>query len=126
MEIKSIALIKKSGGRSGAFSRGTQPTIVAVNLKEGTEVSLLDSKVQAEMKNLDGLCMKKFRADVITNGMDYGNLQVDDDFNVGGYAFTVTRRKGCYDECPRYQAQEHCPLKNGCTFAAVGKQGDAG
>lgn len=122
MEIQSIVLLHKFGGRSGTFLRNAQPSIVSIELKEGTEVSLLDAKVRKQMKDLSGLCMNKFRADVITRGMDYGDLCVGDRFEIGEYAFTVTRKKDCYQDCPRLQTQEHCPLKNGCVFATVGKR----
>ena len=125
MEIKSVMLLEKSGGRSGTFKRSGTPCIEAFHLKDGTEVSLLDKAAQEQMqqKRDKGLCIRKFRADLITNNMDYDALGVDDSFSIDGYDFTLTRKKECYEDCELHKSGEFCPLSHGAIFAKVKRRG---
>jgi len=121
MEIKSIRLLEKSGGRSGIYRYEAQPLIASLQWKEGTELSLLDEKAKADMQAFDslGLCIQKFRADLITKNVDFDALSVGDLFEIDGHRFKVTRKKECYGECELFQSGKVCPLKHGCIFASV-------
>ncbi len=121
MEIKSVMLLEKSGGRSGVYRRSETPSIEAFSIKDGTEVSMLDKNAQEKMqqKRDKGLCIQKFRADLITNNVDYDALNVGDRFSIDGYDFTVTRKKDCYEDCELKGSGEYCPLSHGAIFAKV-------
>jgi cyclic pyranopterin monophosphate synthase len=123
MEIVSIRLLEKSGGRSGHFVRKEDPSIVAFRLKKGAEVSMLDTHAKADMQAVreQGLCMKKFKADIETKNTDFDKLSVGDTFEIGGYGFTVTRKKECFEDCALHNSGQYCPLKHGCIFAEVTK-----
>jgi len=86
----------------------------------GTEVSLLDIETKQAIKYIQkGLCTKRFRADILTTGIDYAALNIGDRFIVGGQNFVVTRKKGCHEECELRKSGEYCPLRNGALFAYI-------
>jgi cyclic pyranopterin phosphate synthase len=121
MTIESVMLLEKSGGRSGHYVHRARPMVEAVRFAGGTEVSLLDAKAQRAMKEKSGvgLCIGRFKADLVTSGVDYGALGVGDKFEIGKQRFTVSRVKECFDECRLHQSGEHCPLRLGAIFATV-------
>lgn len=124
MEIQSVMLLEKSGGRSGLYRRSDTPVIEAYDIKPGTEVSLMDKTAQQKIKEMQsaGLCMKKFRADLITSNVDFDALSVGDAFSIDGWDFTLTRKKECYDDCELYKSGKFCPLRHGSIFAIVNKR----
>ena len=46
--------------------------------KEKAGVSLMAGEIAEEIKNIDGFCTKKFRADFVTEGVDYAKLKEGD------------------------------------------------
>lgn len=86
----------------------------------GTEVSLLDVEAKQAIKDIQkGLCTKRFRADILTTGIDYAALNIGDIFMIGEQSLVVTRKKGCYEECELRKSGESCPLRNGALFAYI-------
>ena len=44
-------------------------------MKKHYDISLMDEKMINYMKTNNGLCMKKFHADIITNDIDYSSIK---------------------------------------------------
>ncbi len=93
----------------------------------GREVSFLDTKAQLAMKDKqNGLCAKRFKADILTSAIEYSTLNIGDRFEAEGHVFMVSRKKGCYEECELRKNREFCPLRHGAIFATVIKTCDKG
>lgn len=64
-------------------------------------ISLMAAEIVEEVKTLNGLCTKKFHADILTHGIDYKALKEGDVIEADGKAVKITRvGKPCFDECP--------------------------
>ena len=64
------------------------------------DISLMDESLIEYMKSRDGLCYKKFHADVITKDIDYLNLKEGDIISAGGRRIKITKAgKRCFEEC---------------------------
>lgn len=69
-------------------------------MKTHYDISLMDEKMINYMKENDGLCMKKFHADIITNNIDYSSLKVGDIIEVNNKKIRLTKvGKSCFSEC---------------------------
>ena len=69
-------------------------------MKKHNDISLMDEKMIDYIKNNDGLCMKKFHADIITKNIDYSSLIVGDVITVDNRKIRLTRvGKPCFQEC---------------------------
>ena len=69
-------------------------------MSEKTGVSLMANEAVEAVKKLDGLCTKKFHADIYTNGIDYSKLKVGDIISADNKRVRITRvGKRCFDEC---------------------------
>ena len=54
-----------------------------------------------EIKSIDGFCTKKFKADIITNGVDYKALKAGDVLDFGDRKVRITKvGKPCFSDCP--------------------------
>lgn len=79
------------------------------------EVSLI---AQDAVRDPQGLCSARFRADIETSGVDYTTLSVGDAVTVGDVTYIITRvGKRCHAECALVQAGRTCQLKDNCAFA---------
>lgn len=69
-------------------------------MKKHYDISLMDKSMISYMKEIDGLCMKKFHADIITNNIDYSSLKVGDIIEVNNKKIRLTKvGKPCFSEC---------------------------
>ena len=69
-------------------------------MKTHYDISLMDKSMIEYMKNKDGLCFKKFHADIITENIDYLNLHVGDIIEVNNTKIRLTKvGKPCFEEC---------------------------
>lgn len=94
--------------------------------KTERQVCLVDSKVfeQLKTKYKDGLCVKKFNANIFTNGINYEEMEVGDRFKVGTAEIEIISvGKRCFSECQLIQNKTPCPLPKSCAFAKVVKSG---
>jgi MOSC domain-containing protein YiiM len=89
------------------------------------QVSLIgaDSLLQIENKKPLGLCMQKFSANLVIDGLEKMNLQVGDKFDIGDAQLLVTGvGKHCFADCKLHQSGADCPLKM-VIFAKISKSG---
>lgn len=90
--------------------------------KPGRELSLASVEALEEVSGLDGLCVKKFMADLVTQGVDYGELSPGTRLQAGEAVFEIcTVGKRCFPECSL--EQKPCALAGGCAFAQVKEEG---
>ncbi len=128
MCIENVKLMEKSGGKSGAYRRATLESARVDTLSPETmeDVSLLSGETLDLMRALDyrGLCMKKFKADLVTRGLDYTALRAGDLLEIGGAAIEITRTgKHCYPECPLRQENIACTLSRDVAFGKIVQAG---
>ncbi len=84
------------------------------------QICLLDMDVSNAIKELDGLCTKKFIGNFLTTGLDYKTLEVGQKLKVGKAQIEIVQRgKKCYPECPLITANSQCDLPRSCAFAKV-------
>lgn len=64
-------------------------------------VSMMAKEIVEEIKNLNGFCVKKFKADYYTEGLDYSQLKPGQILELEGRKVLVTKvGKPCFDDCP--------------------------
>lgn len=69
--------------------------------KSKAGVSLMAGEIVEEIKNIDGFCTKKFKADIVTEGVDYEKLSVGDLLELGDKKVRISRvGKPCFADCP--------------------------
>lgn len=92
--------------------------------KSERQVCLVDNKVFGQLKYINGLCTKKFNANIFTKGIDYTELEVGDRLAIGTSEIEIIQvGKRCFSECPLIQKKKMCPLPKSCAFAKVIKSG---
>lgn len=85
-------------------------------------VSLMAGEIAEEIAELDGLCTKRFHADIITRGIDYSKLSAGDELYLDGKRIVITRvGKPCFPECAL--EDKPCALNRNVAFAEeIGKK----
>lgn len=79
------------------------------------DISLMDKKMISYIKDNDGLCMKKFHADIITDNIDYSALKPGDIIFVNNKKIRLTKvGKSCFSECTL--EDKPCPLSKNVAF----------
>ena len=69
-------------------------------MKKHYDISLMDKAMISYMKENDGLCMKKFHADIITDNIDYASIKPGDIIEVNNKKIRLTKvGKSCFSEC---------------------------
>ena len=69
-------------------------------MKKHYDISLMGEKMITYMKENDGLCMKRFHADIITNNIDYSTLNIGDIITINDKKIRLTKiGKSCFKEC---------------------------
>lgn len=85
--------------------------------KKKAGVSLMAGEITEEIKNIDGFCTKKFKADYVTEGVDYGKLAEGDILELGGRKIRITKvGKPCFPDCPVPKEQKPCILNRSVAF----------
>ena len=85
-------------------------------MKTHYDISLMDEKMVNYMKeNSNGLCMKKFHADIITNNVDYSSIKEGDIIEINNKKIRLTKvGKSCFSECSL--TNKPCPLSKCVAF----------
>ena len=84
-------------------------------MKKHYDISLMDEKMINYMKTNNGLCMKKFHADIITNDIDYSSIKPGDIIKVNNKKIRLTKvGKSCFPECSLNN--KPCPLSKNVAF----------
>ena len=84
-------------------------------MKKHYDISLMDKAMVSYMKENDGLCMKKFHADIITDNIDYASIKPGDIIEVNNKKIRLTKvGKSCFPECKL--DNKPCPLSKNVAF----------
>ena len=84
-------------------------------MKKHYDISLMDKAMVSYMKENDGLCMKKFHADIITENIDYSKVKPGDIIEVNNKKIRLTKvGKSCFPECSL--TNKPCPLSKNVAF----------
>lgn len=82
------------------------------------EVSLMDEKMIEYNKTVDGLCTKKFHANIITKNIDYSKLKVGDVIKIDNKTIEIQKvGKNCFVECS-YE-NKPCLLSKNVAFGRI-------
>ena len=90
--------------------------------KVDRQVSILSAEAREQK---EGFCMKKFKENIRTEGIDLSKVQPGDLLETAEVSFEITGVfKKCYpDLCPLAEAGKPCLLKDHALFAKVAKGG---
>lgn len=95
-------------------------------------ISLRAGEITEEMKKVGGFCTNKFKADILTYGIDYSTLKVGDEIDLSaiqceysedgekyrGKSIRLTKvGKPCFDDCPVPKEKKPCILNHNVAFA---------
>lgn len=87
-------------------------------LDAGETVTLLGEETSSDAS--DGLCAGKFRANIVTRGLDIALLRAGDTVSAGSAMLEITQvGKRCYPECALVRRGDGCGLRDACAFAEV-------
>lgn len=86
------------------------------------QVSFIDTETKKwldEQAPEDGLCLRKFHADIEVDGLR--NMKAGHEFEKGGMRYRITSAgKNCFEECQLLQRTgEKCPLASGAAFGKL-------
>ena len=105
-------------GADGARTTVSNTEFVSGNSPR--QISLVDRTALSKARQLPGLCVHKFDADLITGGLIYDSLSSGSRLKIGEMEIEIsTERKRCFDECALHQKGETCPLPVNSAFAQV-------
>lgn len=87
------------------------------------QISILPAEVRNSQK--DGFCLKKFKENIQTEGMDFSEISSGAYLKMSGTVLQITGAfKKCYPElCDLAKSGQECPLRNQAVFAKVVKGG---
>lgn len=125
MEITSVRLLKKTGGKSGDFVRAVVPELREIHLMRDEKLSIMSSEAIEKMKEMgySGLCMKKFKANLVASNIGMEKLEIGSTLSIGEASAKIIDKKHCYPECDLLRNKGFCPLKDGSAFLQVTKPG---
>ena len=82
------------------------------------QVSLADSMALSAARKLQGLCVRKFDADLVTEGVELDALYPGCRLHIGEAEIEISsEKKRCFEECALRQRGETCPLPRNVAFA---------
>jgi len=90
------------------------------------QVSILSLHTKKSLENHrdKGLCIPRFYANLIIDGLDEEKIHIGQKIQLGGAILEISQiGKECFDNCPMVQEGERCPLARKIIFAKVRKSG---
>ncbi len=95
------------------------------NLKNpDRQLCLLGKENSFKENQTDGFCVKKFKCDILTSGLDYKTLKKGDLFHFDDVTLEITIvGKKCFADCPLRIKNNPCNLPRYTAFARVTKGG---
>lgn len=90
------------------------------------QISLItkDAAAWKQSQKTEGLCFKKFKANLVIDGLLAEDMSKDTVMDVGDAVIQVTAVKNCYDECSFVTEGKPCILRTHGLFAKVIKSGE--
>lgn len=117
-KVTGISYKEKDTGQRVSCARHTFPkgkiSLISTKALEGVSAS----------KQM-GLCMRRFKGDLETQGIDYDSLKEGQILKIGELTISVTQvGKKCHaKECPVFDADRKCFMMEEVLFGEVGRAG---
>lgn len=90
---------------------------------EHKTVSFMSNEVRNEIDimPIKGLCMKRYKGDIVLSNVDFSSKQCGDHFILGQAEFVITQiGKKCHStDCVVYNEAKKCLMQKGVMFAEV-------
>lgn len=96
-------------------------TLVNSRNKDGITFMSSEAKKTVDDLEIKGLCMARFKADIETSEVDYGQLSKGDHISLGEMTVLITRvGKGCHaTECVVFDLEVPCIMMKEVLFGEV-------
>lgn len=93
--------------------------------KENTERQITILPREARQGNQEGFCLKKFKENIQTAGIDFSRVRPGDQIRIGETVIRATGTlKKCYPEiCSLAARKDPCSLKEQCVFGRILRPG---
>ena len=109
---------------NGKYISVTERSVLIGDPSDLRQISLAAGEVFPELREENGLCTKRFYADIETESLDYARLSVGDILEFNDVRLQITKKgKRCFDECPLQNEGKVCTLPEHVAFARVLKGG---
>ena len=119
MHIKGLN-IKENGKYISVLER----SVLIGDPSDLRQISLAAGEIFSELREENGLCTKRFYADIETESLDYASLSVGDILEFNDVRLQITEMgKRCFDECPLRNEGKVCALPAHVAFARVIQSG---
>lgn len=119
MKIK--ALYMKENGK---YKTLPEREVEAAEKEDIRQISLMAGEILPAIREINGLCTKRFGADIETEGLDYASLSVGDYLIFDDVCLQITGTgKRCFDDCPIRQNGQICELTSHVAFARIVRNG---
>lgn len=92
------------------------------------QLTLLSGETRRWMdaQKVPGLCFRRYKANLVTDGLDLKELKPGRKLKVGTAVLTVEESsKECFPECALHQSGTECRLSDGCLYLSVEESGTA-
>lgn len=127
MKIKKIRIKQQNGDTafldSALLIKGEGLEGDARKAAPDRDISILDEKSSHAIKNLKGLCTRRFHENITYEG-DVQDFVPGGVYMLGDAKIAITQiGKRCFEECPLFQAGIRCCLPRNLLFASVIQQG---
>lgn len=87
------------------------------------DVSFMSEELRNKINRLErvGLCMRRFKGDIVTEGLSYSGFSVGDVLAIGRATFRICQvGKPCHSsECIAYDENHACIMNEGVLFAEI-------
>lgn len=88
------------------------------------QVSITTKSTENWMQDKKGLCFRRFRANIVLDGIEEESLEVGNYVKIGDSVLEISGyEQRCFSECERYVKRMECRLLKGCCYAKVVKDG---
>ena len=129
MQVKSLYIKEEKKGKVKKLSKGffqkDRGLVGDINSQEGEkQVSIITSEAKDKINSIQGLCTKRFYANIEIDGLDIGKLHKGQRLKIGATIQEVTSiGKRCFAECSLYSSGQICPLPSNVVFTKVIEEG---
>ncbi|MEL5897855.1 MOSC domain-containing protein [Clostridium sporogenes] len=116
---------RKSIGE-GLFRRDYGLVGDAYSVNKNRQVCLIgiEGKEKLEQVKNDGLCIRRFKETITTQGIELYKLEVGTRIRIGESLMEISKvGKSCFPECPIIKTGKKCSLSNEVVFMNVTKEG---
>ena len=111
---KSVAeavFVSAEGVRGDDLHRGSEHSASLIAKESQDRIAAM---------GIDGLCTRRFYANIVTQGVNLFDLSVGTCFRIGGARFSIKQvGKPCYKDCAIYESSYDCVLHKEAIFADI-------